>query len=247
MSTDSWQWLVDLGVSQWEGHGARQTRWDVITTCNLEKIYRAVQSQDEKPPRDPSPHRNQAPLLLKREALRTNSAWLASPRGVSLETISNQLPPWSLVRSPRSGTAARQSSTVWNLAQPATQLSWDPPLKKRSSTYITLQIRLVSACLSFSQLMWPYLLPVHCISSIHSKEGSFLELDTSEKEQWFSLIYKPLLAGIEKASAEIFVSLFYSLNDSQFHEKIWLEPWADCPVWSLCHIMPSHQVVKETL
>lgn len=93
MSTDSWQWLADLGASQWEkGVGARQTRWDVITACNLEKIYRAAHSQDEKPPLVPSPHSHQAPLLLKREALRTNSAWLVSPEALVLRPsqISNR-------------------------------------------------------------------------------------------------------------------------------------------------------------
>lgn len=50
--TQLWALTVDSGWSPvgpmlWKGGSVRQTRWDVITPCNLEEIHWAAHSQDE--------------------------------------------------------------------------------------------------------------------------------------------------------------------------------------------------------
>lgn len=73
MSTDSWQCLVSLGIPCWEeGVVQRQTRWDVITPCNLEEIHWAAHSQDESPPLVLSLHRQRAVTACKKPEKRSS-------------------------------------------------------------------------------------------------------------------------------------------------------------------------------
>lgn len=136
LMTQLWALTVD---SSWlprdptlrERGGMRQTRWDVITPCNLEEIHWAALSQDESIPLVLSLYIHQVPLLARNliKGSEYQFCLVGVPQGLVLGPAQISYSPGAMF-FPQGVAPQTDSQTAHPIAQaqPAsTQLSWDPP------------------------------------------------------------------------------------------------------------------------
>lgn len=155
--TQLWALTVD---SSWlprdpmlrERGGMRQTRWDVITPCNLEEIHWAALSQDESIPLILSLYSHQVPLLARSliKGSENQFCLVGVPQGLVLGPAQISYSPGAMF-FPQGVAPQTDSQTAHPMAQaqPAsTQLSWDPPQWKGSLVELMLRALLISGCLS---------------------------------------------------------------------------------------------------